>query len=100
MATPKHVDLVQQGAEAIRQWREKNPDVRLDLYTVNLGEATLVRADLHGATLGGADLGGAYLYRATLGGPYLYGARGTHQAHGLESVRFTPTATPTRAVPS
>ncbi len=86
MATPKHVDLVQQGAEAIRQWREKNPDVRLDVYRVNLGEATLARADLHGATLGGADLGGAYLY----------GARGTHQAHGLESVRFTQPIQPSR----
>jgi hypothetical protein len=41
MANPEHVAHVKQGAEAIRQWRAENPDVKLDLS----------EADLHGANL-------------------------------------------------
>jgi hypothetical protein len=60
MANPEHVKVVKQGAEAIHQWREKNPDVKLDL-----GEAGL-------------------------GGTILRGVRGAAHAHDLETVRLLP----------
>jgi hypothetical protein len=36
MANSEHVEIVKQGAEAIRRWREKNPDMVLDLREANL----------------------------------------------------------------
>jgi hypothetical protein len=30
MANPEHVTVVKRGADAIREWREKHPDLRLD----------------------------------------------------------------------
>ncbi|NLX94725.1 MAG: toll/interleukin-1 receptor domain-containing protein [Rhodopirellula sp.] len=65
MANPEHVEMVKQGAKAIREWRAKNSDVRLDLSG----------ADLRGADLGGLDLSGAYLREANLRGASLNGAR-------------------------
>ena len=38
MANPEHVELVKQGADAIRKWRKVNPGVRLDLTSANLSE--------------------------------------------------------------
>jgi Pentapeptide repeats (8 copies) len=64
MANPEHVELVKQGAEAIRKWREENPETRLDL----------VEADLHGDDLAGAHLNRANLHRANLNGADLHGA--------------------------
>ena len=76
MANPEHVAIVKQGAEAIRTWREKNPDARLDLTGADLHGADLNGADLHEADLSRADLSKADLIEANLmgadqRGPYL-----------------------------
>jgi uncharacterized protein YjbI with pentapeptide repeats len=55
MANPEHVEVVKQGAEAIRRWRTENPGV-----TFQLDEANLEQYNLDGA-----DLFGAYLAEAT-----------------------------------
>jgi hypothetical protein len=79
MANPEHVELVKQGAEAIRRWREENPGVRLDLSGADLrgtilSDGDLHGADLRGATLFGTDLSGADLSRVDLSGTRLSGA--------------------------
>ena len=51
------------------QWREDNPEVRIDLR-----EADLSRANLSGAALYGVDLSGVDLYRANLYRANLYRA--------------------------
>jgi len=61
MANPEHIEIVKQGAEAIRQWREKNPDAPLDLIRAELREVNLSEADLDGANLSEAELYGAHL---------------------------------------
>jgi uncharacterized protein YjbI with pentapeptide repeats len=66
MADPEHVELVKQGAEAIRKWREENPDTVLDLRGASLEGIDLNEANLAGAKLGQAKLAGTHLYRATL----------------------------------
>jgi Pentapeptide repeats (8 copies) len=66
MANPEHVEVVKQGAEAIRQWWERNPEGWLDLARADLHGTDLHGADLHGANLGGADLHEADLHGATL----------------------------------
>jgi uncharacterized protein YjbI with pentapeptide repeats len=81
MANPEHVKVVCQGAAAIAEWRERNPDVRLDLNAAelffvdlrganlsgaNLREANLTAAILAGANVAGADLTGAFLLGANL----------------------------------
>jgi hypothetical protein len=73
MANPAHVELVKQGAEAIRQWREEHPGVRLDLN----------RADLRGAYLGWSILD-----EANLAGADMERVRGLAHASSLETVRF------------
>lgn len=84
MANPEHAEIVQRGAEALRAWRDENPDVPLnlaaadlrqaDLLGANLFEANLAGADLTGAKLGAADLDGADLRGAALHGADLHGA--------------------------
>ncbi len=66
MANPKHVKIVNQGAEAIAEWRKKNPGVKLDLSGANLLDADLFSANLSGADLHGAILIGAGLLTADL----------------------------------
>jgi hypothetical protein len=66
MPNPEHVKIVRQGAAAIAEWRDQNPDVRLDLGGANLSGGQLFEADLSGADLGGADLTSADLRRANL----------------------------------
>ncbi len=39
MANPEHLKIVDGCAEAIRKWREENPDVRLDLSGADLRAA-------------------------------------------------------------
>ena len=64
MANPEHVEIVKQGAEAIREWQEKHPNERLSLWEANLGEANLERANLGGAQLERASLREAKLQNA------------------------------------
>ena len=70
MANLEHVELIKQGTEAIRQWREGNRGVKLDLTVANLR---------------GADLREAFLYGADLSR-----VQGVEHAYGLETVRFIP----------
>jgi hypothetical protein len=74
MANPEHVEIVKRGAEAIQEWRERNPGVRLDLSGADLSGANLSEANLGGANLGGANLIQANLSEANLGGANLGGA--------------------------
>jgi hypothetical protein len=79
MADQAHLDILQQGVEAWKEWRERNPSIRpalptSDLSGANLSGANLSRANLTGAKLSGADLSEARLSRAYLSGAYLYGA--------------------------
>ncbi len=84
MANDEHVRVVRQGAEAIAEWRWRNPTGGLDLSGARLAEAMLPqadlvlgdlsRADLHEANLAGALLSFANLDRAYLLGANLSGA--------------------------
>jgi uncharacterized protein YjbI with pentapeptide repeats len=73
MAKAEHVEIVRQGAEAIRKWREAHSGIRLDLRAVDLSLAPLRGADLREADFSGADLVGANLEEADLGGADLQG---------------------------
>jgi hypothetical protein len=76
MANPEHVEVVKRGAEAIRKWREENPDVRFDLSDadfrgetlsgVDLRNANLSKTDLDGTDLSGANLSNASLFFASI----------------------------------
>ena len=88
MPNSEHVELVKQGAEAIRRWREENPDKTLDLGGVeprgpDPDMVDLRGADLHGANLRGAELRGADLHGVNLWEANLYEVRGAEHAHYL-----------------
>jgi hypothetical protein len=84
MANPEHLAILEKGAEAWNKWREKNPNIWLDLdgaslapidlRGVNLGSAHLDGAHLHWAKLDGANLTWAHLNKAELVGASLVGA--------------------------
>ncbi len=76
MASAEHVALVLEGAEQIANWRELNPDTRLDLTGADLTGADLYRANLSGAILHRANLYDADLYDADLTGAKLYAVQG------------------------
>jgi len=86
----QHLALLKKGTAGWNRWREKNPDIRPELYGVDLSSlnylnldgvnlseadlreaklrgANLTKADLYGADLSGADLSSANLSRADLG---------------------------------
>ena len=85
MANTEQLEVLKSGVEAWNRWREKNPDVKIDLRNANLENAKLKAANLGGANLSGTTLSAANLERADLreanlsGGnlrkAYLYGAR-------------------------
>lgn len=100
MADPEQLALITECVEKWNGWREKNPDVMVDLTEANLiganlngavltranlreaviregdlREANLSGADLRGAVLRGAVLRGANLSLAHLGGAHLSAAR-------------------------
>ncbi|MBV9533064.1 MAG: pentapeptide repeat-containing protein [Bradyrhizobium sp.] len=66
MANDEHVRLLKQGVAAWNAWRDRNPDIRLDLRNADLCNADLNEADLRGADLREADLGLAELSDADL----------------------------------
>ena len=79
MANPEHVAVVKKGAQAIREWRQSNPGVSLDLSEANLNRAylsyaDLSRADLSGANLFEADLSYADFFAANFSEANLSGA--------------------------
>jgi uncharacterized protein YjbI with pentapeptide repeats len=95
MPNSEHVELVKQGAEAIRRWREANPDKTMDLGGVeprgpDPDMIDLRGADLRKADLRGADLHGVNLWEANLWEANLYEVRGAEHAHYLlKGDRFT-----------
>ena len=84
MANEEHVKILKQGVEAWNEWREEQPDVRVNLlgafllranlFRANLSEANLFRADLFGADLSEANLSRAILIKADLSEADLSGA--------------------------
>lgn len=84
MANEEQLKIIRQAVAAWNDWREKNPEVRLDLSyadlsksnlsKANLGGANLIGANLIGANLGGTNLSEAYLFKADPGGADLSGA--------------------------
>jgi len=71
MANDEQVALLKQGVDAWNAWRDKNPDVPVDLSGADLSFAHLCGATLEGANLEGADLSDASLAGANLGGANL-----------------------------
>jgi TIR domain/Pentapeptide repeats (8 copies) len=71
MANPEHVALVRQGADAIAEWRQRQPGARLDLSGADLRGMDLRHADLGFADLEAADLSQADLRAANLAGAKL-----------------------------
>lgn len=96
MANPEHVEIVKQGAKAIRKWRKENPRIWMDLEDILLEDidlhgADLRRASLHNATLFEVDLSGANLTRAILFGAHLPGVtlrNAKLMKSGLDDVHF------------
>ena len=56
MADKTHVNVLSGGADAIKDWRVRNPDARLDLNGADLRRAGLESANLKFADLRNADL--------------------------------------------
>jgi len=84
MADAEHMEIVQEGVEAIKSWVEEHFPLGMDLYGAFLSKsefdgaiftgAILSRANLDMASLAGADLSGADLTRSRLCGANLLGA--------------------------
>jgi len=68
MANPEHLEIVEKGKAAIKQWRKQHPKERLDLSESDFSGANLIGANLRKANLSTADLIGANLYMADLSG--------------------------------
>src|SRR5215472_12565722 len=86
MANPRHLKILQQGAETWNKWRVQHPRVHpnlrsaeivgldpgkpdlrgVNLREVDLRDVALVGLPLQGADLDGADLRGAYLWETSL----------------------------------
>ena len=76
MANEEQVAILKQGADLWNTWRERHPQIAInligadlrrdDLREANLCEASLMGAGLEGANLQGADLSKANLVRANL----------------------------------
>ncbi|MBD2580154.1 pentapeptide repeat-containing protein [Oscillatoria sp. FACHB-1406] len=67
----KHLALLKKGTKAWNRWRENNPDVRPELYGVDI--SSLGNIDLEGVDLSSADLREAKLECANLIGADLIG---------------------------
>jgi len=74
MADEEQLTVLRQGTDAWNAWRQRNPDVRVDLDGANLAEASLAVANLARASLIGASLYRAFLSGANLWGAHLRGA--------------------------
>jgi len=72
MADPRHLEILEQGAEAWNRWRQAHPKTQPDLSTVSLEQADLRGYDLAGADLTNSDLTGADCTEACLDGACLY----------------------------
>jgi uncharacterized protein YjbI with pentapeptide repeats len=68
MPNDEHIVLLKQGVTAWNAWRDKSPEVHVDLSGADLSKANLSKADLSNANLSGADFDQAHLFEANLGG--------------------------------
>ena len=66
MANDIHVEVVREGAGAVRRWREQHRSEWLDLTDENLAGANLLGANLIGANLVNTDFNGCLLYSTIL----------------------------------
>jgi pentapeptide repeat protein len=75
MADDKQIEILMDGVETWKKWRDENPEIRPDLTKANLRCSLLDGADLHRANLTEADLTHAFLHEANLCGADLTGAK-------------------------
>jgi hypothetical protein len=75
MANEEHVALLKQGVVVWNKWRQKTPDIKVDLTEAYLSGADLGEADLSGANLGEVYLSRANLIEANLSGTKLNRAK-------------------------
>jgi uncharacterized protein YjbI with pentapeptide repeats len=66
MANQEQVALLKRGSEVWNRWREKNPEVKIDLHKANFRDAVLGEANLRDADLNEAEFSGVYLTKADL----------------------------------
>ena len=100
MANPEHVAIVKQGAKAIAAWREKNPDIQLDLLDANLTGDNLSAANLNGANLVDANLNNANLIGASLKRTCLLGTNLIGVDHGADRCTLHAIGRSRAALPS
>jgi hypothetical protein len=79
MANQEQLDVLKQGVEVWNEWRERNPDVQIDLRSailveVNFAHAVLSGADFTNAILIGVDFTGANLTNTNLTRAFIGGA--------------------------
>lgn len=74
MANQEQLAILMQGVEVWNKWREKNPDVPIDLIKADLDGADLRTANLRGADLDDASFKGADLRRTDFTAAFLHGA--------------------------
>jgi hypothetical protein len=75
MADDKHIEILMDGVETWKKWRDENHEIRPNLTKADLRCALLDRADLHRADLTEADLTHAFLHEANLCEADLTGAK-------------------------
>jgi hypothetical protein len=68
MSEAEHVNIIEQGVEAMNAFAAEHPDVTIDLSGANLSAHRLSALRIHGANLSRVDLRGAALDRALLNG--------------------------------
>ncbi len=82
MANQELIEIFNQGVKVWNQWRQKHPNVKIDLSNINCyvyGESVdLINANLEGANLTNANLTNAFLSNANLENANLYGAKLQH----------------------
>ena len=66
MANPQHLDLLKQGADVWKTWRQENPKEHPDLSEADLHENDLSGFDLSEAKLDNTILTGANLQEINL----------------------------------
>ena len=73
MANPEHVAVVQKGAAAIEEWKQRHPGEKLNLQGAYINDAKLEDANLADANLQGAELLDVQLTNANLANADLSG---------------------------
>ncbi len=87
MAYLHHLNDIEQGKEAWKQWRQQHPGVEPNLQDADLKGAFLSEVDLIGADLYFADLSETDLSNANLNGANLIGETHKGKAGKIRSER-------------